>query len=81
MYHKLRKSLLEWSVTLMPPEGLDMTLEHVVEMVTQLFPMHTIIVNGSIMFIFSRISPPNSQPLISRLLINNPATMQYRKWN
>ena len=64
--------VLEWSVTLIPPE--DMTLEHIVDTVTQIFPMHTIIVNGSVMFTFSRISPPNSQQLISRLLIS-PATI------
>lgn len=51
----------------------DMTLEHVVDSVTQMFPMHTITVDGSVMFTFSRISPPNTQPLISQLLIS-PAT-------
>ena len=63
--------VLEWSITLMLPE--DMTLKHVVDSVTQMFPMHTITVDGSVMFTFSRISSPNTQPLISQLLIS-PAT-------
>ena len=66
--------VLEWSITLMSPENEAMTLDiFTVDSVISTFPMHTVVVNGSIMFIFSRISPPNSQPLISRLLIS-PAT-------
>ena len=62
--------ILEWNVILMPPAE-DTTLEHVVDMVTS--PTHIIKINSSVMFTFSRISPPNTHPLISRLLIS-PAT-------
>ena len=66
--------VLEWSVTLMPPENEAMALDlFTVDSVVSTFPVHTVTVNASVMFIFSRISPPNSQPLISRLLIS-PAT-------
>ena len=51
----------------MPEE--DSTFESVVDFVSPTFPLHTITVN-SIMFTFSRISYPNRQPLVSRLLIN-----------
>ena len=56
----------------MPPED-DTTFEHVLDSITQMYPGHTVTINGSIMFTFTRISPANSQPLISRLLIS-PAT-------
>ena len=60
--------VLEWFITL--PQ--DMTIEHPVNSVEQFFPVHTVTVSN-ISFTFSRISPPNSHPLISRLLIS-PAT-------
>ena len=59
---------LEWVITL--PQ--DMTIEHPVNSVEQSFPVHTVTVSN-ISFTFSRISPPNNGPLISRLLIS-PAT-------
>jgi hypothetical protein len=64
---------LEWNITLMPPSE-DMTYEYryPLNSVEQSFPVHTITVNN-VSFIFSRISPSNSRPLISRLLIS-PAT-------
>ena len=55
----------------MPPE--DVTFEYVIDSITQTIPEYTVIINGSVMFTFSRVSPSNSQPLISRLLIS-PAT-------
>ena len=63
--------VLEWNVTLMPPE--DVTFEYVIDSITQTIPEYTVIINGSVMFTFSRVSPSNSRPLISRLLIS-PAT-------
>ena len=64
---------LEWNVSIpwMPPEF--MTFQYTLNSVEQSLPDHTIKINGSISFTFSRISPPESQPLISRLLIR-PAT-------
>ena len=59
---------LEWIITL--PQ--DMTIEHPFNSVEQSFPVHTVTVSN-ISFTFSRISPPNNHPLISRLLIS-PAT-------
>jgi hypothetical protein len=61
--------VLEWTVSLMPPSE-DMIFEYPLTSVEQ---PHTIKVNGSISFTFSRISPQYSHPLISRLLIS-PAT-------
>ena len=61
---------LEWFITLMPPE--DITFEHPLNSVEQIIPVHTITVSNT-SFTFSRISPPNNGPLISRLLIS-PAT-------
>ena len=52
------------------PENI---FEHVVDSITPMFSNHTVTVNSSVMLNFSRISPPNSQPLISRLQIS-PAT-------
>ena len=65
--------VLEWNITLMPPENI--TLKSIVDSVSPSFQPHTQTVNnGSISFIFSRISPPgNTHPLISKLLIS-PAT-------
>ena len=63
---------LEWVITLMPPE--DTTYEYpLINSVEQSLPVHTIKVNNNISLIFSRSSPLNSRPLISRLLIS-PAT-------
>ena len=62
--------VLEWTISLMPPE--DMMFKYVLDSVQQPFPVHTITVSN-ISFTFSRISPPNSRPLITRLLIS-PAT-------
>jgi hypothetical protein len=64
---------LEWNITL-TPSSEDMTYEYryPLNSVEQSFPVHTITVNN-VSFIFSRISPSNSRPLISRLLIS-PAT-------
>ena len=47
----------------------DDSFEHVLDGVSQISPSHTITVN-SIMFTFSRVSHPNSQPLMSRLVIS-----------
>jgi hypothetical protein len=54
--------VLEWTVSLMPPSE-DMIFEYPLTSVEQ---PHTIIVNGSTSFTFSRISPQYSHPLISR---------------
>jgi hypothetical protein len=64
--------VLEWNITLMPPSE-DTTFEYPLNSLDQAFPLHTITVDNIISFTFSRISPPNSHPLISRLLIS-PAT-------
>ena len=61
---------LEWVVTFKLPQ--DMTIEHPFNSVDHFFPIHTVTVSN-ISFTFSRISPPNSRPLISGLLIS-PAT-------
>ena len=64
---------LEWVITLMPPSE-DTTYEYPLNSVEMSLPVHTIKVNNqNISLIFSRVSPPNSRPLISRLLIS-PAT-------
>ena len=61
---------LEWNVSIpwMPPEF--MTLKHTLTSVERISPDHTITINGSISFTFSRITLPDSQPLVSRLLIS-----------
>jgi hypothetical protein len=65
--------VLEWTVSLMPPSE-DMTFEYpLTSPDPDPLPPHTIKVNGSISLIFSRITPQNSHPLKSRLLIS-PAT-------
>ena len=64
----LQGRALEWVVTL--PQ--DMTIEHPFNSVDYFFPVHTVTVSNT-SFTFSRISPPNSRPLISGLLIS-PAT-------
>ena len=63
---------LEWFITLMPTSE-DVTFEHPLNSVEQSLPVHTIKVNNNTSFIFSRTSPPNTHPLMSRLLIS-PAT-------
>ena len=59
--------VLEWNVILLPEDG---SLEYVLDSVTQMLPSHTVTVNSVIKFIFTRVSPPNSQPLTSRLVIS-----------
>ena len=63
---------LEWVITLMPLSE-DTTYEYPLNSLEQSIPIHTIKVNNNISLIFSRVSPPKSRPLISRLLIS-PAT-------
>ena len=64
---------LDWNVSIpgMLPEFS--TFKHTLTSVERSSPNHTITINGSNSFVFSRISPQDSQPLISRLLIS-PAT-------
>jgi hypothetical protein len=65
--------ILEWTVSLMPLSE-DMTFEYpLTSPDPDPLPSHTIKVNGSISLSFSRITPQNSRPLKSRLLIS-PAT-------
>ena len=61
---------LEWNVSIpwMLPEFS--TFKHSLTSVERSSPDHTITINGSNSFVFSRISPQDSQPLISRLLIS-----------
>jgi hypothetical protein len=59
--------VLEWNINLLL---VDDSFEYVLEGISQTFPSHTIRVNSTVKFIFTRISPPNSQPLTSRLVIN-----------
>ena len=63
---RLTGRVLEWNINLLPE---DVNLEHVLDSISQTIPSHTIRVN-SILFTFSRVSPPNSQPLVSRLVIS-----------
>ena len=58
--------VLEWNINLLLE---DDSFEYVLDSVSQISPSHTITVN-SIMFTFSRVSSPNSQPLTSRLVIS-----------
>ena len=64
---------LEWNVSIpwTPPEFI--TFKHTLTSLERSSPYHTITINGSISFTFSRISLQDYQPLISRLLIS-PAT-------
>ena len=58
---------LEWNINLLLE---DDSFEHVLDSISQILPSHTVTVNSIIKFIFTRISPPNSQPLMSRLVIS-----------
>ena len=70
--------VLEWSATLMPPE--DMTLEHVVNMVTQIFPIHTC--NNSQWLCHVHILKDLSSQLSTiDIKITDQSCKQYCKWN
>ena len=59
--------VLEWNIHLLPE---DDSLEYVLDSVSQILPPHTVIVKSTIGFTFLRVSPPDSQPLTSRLVIS-----------
>ena len=59
--------LLEWNVNLLPE---DDSFEYVLDSLTLTLPSHTVRVKSTIEFTFSRVSPPNSRPLTSRLVIS-----------
>jgi hypothetical protein len=59
--------VLEWNINL---SLTDDSFKYVLDGVSQTFPSHTVTVNSTIKFIFTRISSPNSQPLTSRLVIS-----------
>ena len=59
--------VLEWNINVLLE---DDHFESILDSVSQTLPSHTITVNATIKFVFTRISPPNSQPLTSRLVIS-----------
>ena len=59
--------VLEWDINVLLE---DDRFKSVLDSVSPILPSHTVTVNATIKFIFTRISPPNSQPLTSRLVIN-----------
>ena len=59
---------LEWDINVLLE---DDSFKYVLDSVSPILPSHTVIViNTTIKFVFTRISPPNSQPLTSRLVIS-----------
>ena len=59
--------VLEWDINVLVE---DDRFKSVLDSVSQTLPSHTVTVNATIKFVFTRISPPNSRPLTSRLVIN-----------
>ena len=59
---------LEWNINVLLK---DDRFKSVLDSVSPILPSHTItVINTTIKFVFTRISPPNSQPLTSRLVIS-----------
>ena len=59
--------VLEWDINVLLK---DDHFKSVLDSVSPTLPSHTVTVNATIKFIFTRISLPNSRPLKSRLVIS-----------
>ena len=59
--------VLEWNINVLLE---DDRFKSVLDSISPTLPSHTITVNATIKFIFTRTSPPNSRPLMSRLVIS-----------